>query len=456
MIISEPILIPNKTDVLIYAVEINDRHGVGILVQRIFPNLDQMISIRALDIYNGEHKFGGVQLQISHTDLNRSKGIAKVKEALAAYNIDRVICIPYNSDEILTALAIHDLYGGSICTYVMDDRNVLIPGIPDELMQELLSKSDLCLGISPEMCDIYRAKYGIEMHFAPPVLPKELINNEIPNLSPEKLKSRTGAMIGNIWSSSWLEMLRQTTKVAKIDLDWYGNTGAEWNIEARSQLQGDGIIEKGFLPTELEVATALRQYPFVVVPSGTLDERDRKPSTSWLSLPSRIPFILASSNTPIIVLGNRHTAAARFVTRLGIGIVADYDGASLRRAVEYITQPEIQEQFRTRAASIAPLFENKDTNEWIWQSLAAGKPIDDRFDRILTQPLDYTQSLAQCFYAIRNYRDLQQLTGANSEQVTLLQQQVYELEAQIHSMESTKFWQLRQVWFKLKKLLRFI
>jgi hypothetical protein len=450
MIVPSQILTENKTDALIYAVEINDRHGVGILVKRIFPNSEQMISIRALDIYNGEHTFGGVQLQISHEDLNRAEGITRVKEALADDRIDRVICIPYNSDEILTALAIHDLCGASICTYVMDDRNVLIPDLPDGLMQELLSKSDLCLGISPEMCDIYRAKYGVEMHFAPPVLPKELINTEVPNLSPEKLKSRTGAMIGNIWSPSWLEILRQTTKAAKIDLDWYGNKGAQWNIESRSQLQADGIIEKGFLPTELEVATALRQYPFVVVPSGTLDERDCKPSTSWLSLPSRIPFILASSNTPIIVLGNRHTAAARFVTRLGIGVVADYDGASLRRAVEYITQSEIQEQFRTRAASLAPLFENKDTDEWIWQSLAAGKPIDDRFSQLLTNKLDDTSAFAQSI--VERSRHMVRLKS----QVVSMEKEITDLQAQIQSMESTKFWKLRQMWFKLKKLLRFI
>jgi hypothetical protein len=456
MIISEPILIPNKTDVLIYAVEINDRHGVGILVQRIFPNSDRMISIRALDVYQGEHKFGGTQLIISHRGLDRAEGIEKVRQILAGRKIDRVLCIPYNNDELLTALAIHQLCGASICTYVMDDRNVLVKSIPDDLMRELLSKSNLCLGISPEMCDIYRAKYGIKMYFAPPVLPQDLINTNIPSLSPESLRSKTGALIGNIWSPGWLEMLRQVMKAAKIELDWYGNTGAEWNIKARSQLQADGIIEKGFLHTELEVATALRQYPYVAIACGTLDERDEKPSTSWLSLPSRIPFIVASANTPMILLGNPNTAAARFVTRLGLGICVDYDSDSFRQAVDCITQPEIQQQFRARAAEVAPLLENRHTDEWIWRSLAVGKPIDDRFEQLLTQPLDYTQSLAQCFYAIRNYRDLQQLTEANSEQVTLLQQQVYELEAQIHSMESTKFWQLRQMWFKLKKLLRFI
>jgi hypothetical protein len=464
MMVEAPVT--NKTDVLIYAVEINDRHGVGILVQRIFPDSEQIISVRTLDIYDGEHKFGGVQLQISHAEIDRAEGVEKVKQALAGYQIDRVICIPYTPDEVLTALALHQLYGASICTYIMDDRNVLISDIPDDLMGELLAKSKLCLGISPEMCDVYRGKYGIDMHFAPPVLPNELINPDISQLSPETIRSTKGAMIGNIWSPGWLELLRQMTKSAGANLDWYGNTGAEWNINTRAQLQADGISEKGFLPTELEVANVLRQYSYVVVPSGTLDERDDKPSTSWLSLPSRIPFILASSHTPIIVLGHSETAAARFVRRWGIGVVADYNGDSFRQAVDYLTQPEIQEQLRTQSASIAPLFANRRTDEWIWQSLDLGEPVDRRFDQLLTNKLDYSNALAQSFTArsaeqqqmlnshLREFTSLQQQILSLQQKSLSLQQEILGLQQQIRSMESTKFWKLRKRWFELKKIAR--
>jgi hypothetical protein len=424
-------------DAIIYAVEINDRHGVGILVQRIFPNSDRVVSIRALDIYQGEHKLGSTALKIFHPNSDRGAALERVKIALDGKQIDRVLCIPYHVHEVLTALAIQDLCGASLCTYVMDDRNLLVRDIPDDLMEELLSKSNLCLGISPEMCAIYRAKYDGEMHFAPPVLPRELINTNIPELSPETLAAKTGAMIGNVWGSKWLELLRKTTSSTGINLDWYGNTGAEWNINARSQLQADGITEKGFLPTELEVAQVLRQYPYVVVPSGTLDERDDNPPTSWLSLPSRIPFILATSNTPIIVLGSANTAAARFVTRLGIGLTANYEPISFRQAVEQITRSDIQQQFRTRATEIAPLLANNHTDEWIWQSLAAGKAIDNRFDRLVPAQLDYSSALVQSFHAIRGYREeLDRYQNNLPDLTTRSQQQLYRI--------------LKKIWARLK------
>jgi hypothetical protein len=432
-----------NVDVTITGSEINHRHGVGILLKRIFQDQSQIVSIRLQNLYGGDHSFGKENYLLSGIGLSRAEIYNRIKEILSETKVDRVLCIPYHSEEIFAALAIHELCDASICTYLMDDQNLLANRISANLMAELLTKSQLRLAISPEMCDLYKARYGLDIYFAPPVISSELVDPLIATPTDLHLQNKIGAMIGNVWSTSWLTLLQQITKTAELKLDWYGNTGADWYIQDRSQLQADGIIEKGFLPTELEVAQVLRQYPYVVVPSGTLDERDDNPSVAWLSLPSRIPFILASSNTPIIVLGNKNTAAARFVTRLGIGVVADYDGASLRQAVEYITQPEIQEQFRTRAASLAPLFENKDTDKWIWQSLAAGKPIDDRFDRILTQPLDYTDALV---HSLTRYGNLQQ-------HILELQSQISELRVQIRSMESTKFWKLRQMWFKLKKLL---
>ena len=133
----------------------------------------------------------------------------------------------------------------------------------------------------------------------------------------------------------------------------------------------------------------------------SLDYRDDNPAVSWLSLPSRIPFVLATANTPIIVLGNSSTAAARFVTRLGIGVVADYDPVSFRTAVAHITQPLIQQKMRENAAKAAPNLVNEQMDEWIWQSLKLGKPIDDRFELMLTEPSDYVMSFTTCLNLIR-------------------------------------------------------
>ncbi len=429
-----------NADVVINVVEINDRHGVGILLQRIFKERSRTISIRTLNIYGGEQSFGVYDLLIGK-GLSRPEIVSKIEKALAEHTIHRILCVPYHAEEILAALAVRELSGAEICTYLMDDRNLLTDGIPDELMSELLSQSSLCLAISPEMRDVYQVKYTVPIHFAPPVIPAALVeSNPIPLNLEEK---KNGAILGNIWSPKWLQLLRTMTKAAGVQLDWYGNTGADWHFSDREKLSSDGITERGFLPTEADVVAILRTYAYVIVPSGTLDLRDDNPATSWLSLPSRIPFILATTNTPIIVLGNPSTAAARFVTRLGIGTVADYDPVSFRAAVAYITQASEQQRMRENAARIAHQFVNEQMDEWIWQSLALGKPIDDRFESLFPNPPEYITTFTTCLDIIR----------AQQAEIDRLQ-----LHAESLSF-SSKFlrgisdgWQsLRRIWSQLKQ-----
>lgn len=395
-------------DVIINAVEINDRHGVGILLQRIFKDRSNTISIRALNIYDGDHSFCDFNYSLSAIGLSRAEIFVKIKEILAGHTVKRILCIPYHQEEIFMALAVHELFGAKICTYLMDDQNILADGIPDDVMGEMLSKSTLRLAISSEMRDVYTAKYGCKINFAPPVIPAKLANTEIPLAfaSIDQMSEnihQTGAMIGNIWSSQWFQLLRTMTREAGVQLDWYGNSGADWNMGNRSQLATDGITERGFLPTEAELATVLRNHAYIVVPSGTLDERDDNHATSLLSLPSRIPFVMATSNTPIIVVGSRNTAAARFVERLQIGTVADYDPVSFRTAVTYVTQPQIQLQMRQNAARQVPHFVNEQMDEWIWQSLAAGEPIDRQFAE-LDAISNYTEAFTACLNLMKGYQ----------------------------------------------------
>ena len=430
-------------DVIINVVEINDRHGVGILLQRIFKNRSHTISIRTLNLYDGEQSFGIYDVLVGK-GLSRTEVFEKVKQALSGYTINRILCVPYHAEEILVALAVRELFGSDICTYLMDDRNIAVEDIDDDLMSELLAKSALCLAISPEMRDVYQAKYQVPIYFAPPVIPAALVKQITP--TPVTERRQIGAILGNIWSPKWLELLRTMTKSTGLQLDWYGNTGSDWHFSNREQLSSDGIIERGFLPTEADVIEALHNYAYVIVPSGTLDLRDDNLATSWLSLPSRIPFVLATANTPIIVLGNSSTAAARFVTRLGIGVVADYDPVSFRTAVAHITQPLIQQKMRENAAKAAPNLVNEQMDEWIWQSLKLGKPIDDRFELILTEPSDYTKSFTTCLNLIRDQQ-------AEIDRLKLKANPVA-VPIDYLKQNSHRWPKLRRIWHRLKGKIR--
>jgi hypothetical protein len=82
------------------------------------------------------------------------------------------------------------------------------------------------------------------------------------------------------------------------------------------------------------------------------------------------------------VLGHESTAAADFVRRLGVGTSCPYETARLKEAVELVTNPRQQAACRARAQQVALNLSSAGLGEFLWRSLRAGKPIDDRFDQI--------------------------------------------------------------------------
>src|SRR5262249_2723318 len=129
----------------------------------------------------------------------------------------------------------------------------------------------------------------------------------------------------------------------------------------------------------------LRQTWFAVLPSGLLDEGDDRRFIAQLSLPSRVPYMMATSHIPILVLGSPQTAAARFVEQFGIGTVAGYERESFTKAVHHLMQPAVNLAMRRRALAAAARFTDAGAAEWIWQSLARGEPIDQRFEDVLSK-----------------------------------------------------------------------
>jgi FkbM family methyltransferase len=94
--------------------------------------------------------------------------------------------------------------------------------------------------------------------------------------------------------------------------------------------------------------------------------------------------MMATSHIPILVLGSPQTAVARFVERIGIGTVAAYEKVSFAEAVRYIMQPDVNLAMRRRALAGAARFTDVGAAEWIWQSLALNRPIDTRFEDIIS------------------------------------------------------------------------
>ncbi len=371
----------SPADVIVTHNEVNEKHGVGVLTRKIFGEHPNIISIRSQNHFNGEQQFGAVSLLLSYCNPARPEVFRRVIEAFEGRKVRRIVCIPFYADDVLSAIAVKEIFGVPLCSYVMDDQNVYSSGIPDHLMRELLGKSTLRLAISAELRAAYERKYGHKFWLLPPVVLSHLI--EAKPEQPNGLFPRNrGIIVGNIWGQRWLELLRKTIKGSAIEVDWYCNSDFSGHHFDPDQLAREGIRARPALP-EGELAPLLRRHSFVVLPSGTLDETDDRKAIAQLSLPSKVPFILATSNTPIVVLGNRETAAARFVVRCQIGTVAEYDTGSFRRAVEYVTSPEVQLSMRHKAAAMAKAFSADGIADWLWQSLEHGRAYDERFERLM-------------------------------------------------------------------------
>jgi hypothetical protein len=383
--LSGPVL--SGADVIVSHIEVCDRHGVGRLLQMLFDGHPNILSIRSANFHAGAQEFGAHHLCISHAATSRDAVRATVASALGATTVARVLCVPYFADDVRTALALHDIFGAPLCTYIMDDQNVHASGISDDLMRELLTKSQVRLAISPEMASVYGEKYGLAMGYMPPLAPRRMIPDHLVP-PPERADSRHGICIGNIWGQRWVELLRNTVRGSGETLTWYCNGEFRWLPCGRHDLIADSIIPRDPLPEPMLV-DALRNHVYAVVPSGTLDASDDRRFIARLSLPSRIPYMMATAQIPIIVLGSRETGASRFVEQFGIGVTAGYDTASFSEAVNYITQPDVNLSMRQRAYAVAGQFADAGAAEWIWQSLATGRPYDRRYeDLILTREPD--------------------------------------------------------------------
>jgi hypothetical protein len=371
-------------DIIITHVEVNEKHGVGVLTRKIFANSPNIISIRSQNHFGGVQEFGEIDFCIAHTEVcSRADVKVNIARALNGSSVGRIICIPYYADDVLSALAVKELFDVPMCTYIMDDQNVFSSGIPDDLMKELLSKSKLRLAISTELRQEYEMKYNLKFWLLPPIVSHELIQTEARLPDQKSLGAATGVIIGNIWGQRWLELLRRTLSGSGVQIDWYCNSGARWLTSHESELANDGLYAHGALPEETLVPLMRSRYAFAVLPSGTLDETDDRRAIAQLSLPSRVPFILATSNIPIVVLGHSETAAARFIERFQIGAVAEYNPKSFQCAVAYVTSPEVNLAMRRRAAAIAANFSVRGIDEWIWRSLALGEACDSRFEDML-------------------------------------------------------------------------
>src|SRR6266568_7174083 len=92
-------------DAIVTTNEVSDRHGTGVILRRIFGRSPNILSIRSTHLYP-DHALGEAQLCLGHEDLSRVESFAQVLAALNGSTVRRVLCVPFNSDELITAIVL--------------------------------------------------------------------------------------------------------------------------------------------------------------------------------------------------------------------------------------------------------------------------------------------------------------------------------------------------------------
>lgn len=390
--------LPASADVVITAAEVNELHGTGTLLFRIFPDSSSIVSLRSSNFYDGRQSFGAADFCLPNPRASRSEVYSWTKWYLSGTNVKRIISIPYLPTDPIISLAAKEQFDAPLCTYIMDDKNVCDEGISDQLMEELLAKSDLRLVISPEMRDAYEQKYQMKFWVLPPLVPEKLVRIS-PLPLPVDSEANRGVLLGNIWGQRWLDLLRECFRSSGFQIDWYCNQKDPGFLDFdRSELEQDGIVLQRPVP-EKDLPEVLSRYSFALIPSDTLDGKS-PPSVqaiAELSLPSRIPTIVATSHLPLLVLGDPNTCAARFVTRFGLGSVVPYNPDAIEAELKRLLQPDNQLLVRKRSAALSKSLSARGQADWIWRSLALKRACDLTYEELmpaLPPACDTTTSLS--------------------------------------------------------------
>jgi hypothetical protein len=372
--------VPNQGATLVIThAELSSRHGTGALLVRILRDEDNLIAFYSQEFFK-THDIEAGAVRINHSRLTLGAGRRHIQRLLRGKTIRRILCVPFYKDDVHSALIAHAATGAPMALYLMDDQNIHVKGIPDKLMRNLIDQAGICFAISPALCAAYEEKYQRKFWFVPPVAdPEHFVTPGFefkPNSPPR------GILIGNLWSSQTLNQFCDAIRISGFQIDWYGNAGKPFVDLDPVTLAKQAIVLHFHVPENILIQNA-RTADFAVIPAGTLDGSDTHDWLARASLPSRIVYLLATANVPMIVMGHRETAAARFVIDLDLGTVCDYSAAGFQKAVALVTGKETSSAIRNRARALSPKFSCQGLAGWIWDSLSEGRPIDNRFQGLL-------------------------------------------------------------------------
>jgi hypothetical protein len=375
-----PAYFPGEIDLVISPNEISFAHGTGVLLSRLMEGAEPFLAMRSRTDYGGEQRINAIATFVLPAGVNDRREIfALVQKFLGQTSIRSILCAPYFETDVQLAIAAQALTGAPLGLWIMDDNCLKTTGIKRSVMEEAFERSSALFAISPELRRTYQTEFRRAFSVLPPLVAHEMVREK----ASQAPKTQRLVVIGNVWSVDLLDRMSQAVEAANLQVDWFSSNPDLWAgqlSKAKLAKRGVTVIEGDDPKT---VADAVLSATAVIVPSDPGNSGGHEAALGAMSLPTRIPFVLATAGTPIIVLGRPGTAAGAFVDRFQIGRVVPYEGAALAKAVTELAMPAEQTAIRKRAASVSGQFSFEGAQEFVFGAIRSDINVDlDRYERL--------------------------------------------------------------------------
>ncbi|MGL4637684.1 MAG: FkbM family methyltransferase [Beijerinckiaceae bacterium] len=370
-----------EVDLVISPNEISFAHGTGVLLSRLLENRTDLIAMRSLTTYGGQQRINAKAIFALPDGMTDRQAIfAQVLDWLKNYKVRSIICAPYFETDLKLAIAAQAITGAPLGLWIMDDNCIRNTGISREVMTEAIGRASALFAISPQLKNHYQNEFRRPIAVLPPLVAPGMVRDKA---SPPATSGQV-IMIGNVWSTDWLDKTSRVVEAAGLKVKWYASNPDLWSgTLSRSTLAARGIeIVEAEDPEQLQQAVI--GAVAVLIPSDAGSSGGHEAALGEMSLPTRMPFVLATAGTPMIVLGRPGTAAAAFVERFDVGRVIPYEGEALAKAVKSLATKEQQTAVRKRAAAVAGSFSFAGADEFVFSTIAnSGRWPTDKFERLL-------------------------------------------------------------------------
>jgi glycosyltransferase involved in cell wall biosynthesis len=148
---------------IVSSFEINDKYKQGDILKRAFSGYPNLIHVRLKDAYDGK-SIGAITALLPREQLAQ----VDFSQLLLRSTVSKIVCIPTDSAVIEAALVLKYITKAPLCLWYMNHGDTADSYDLDEsLERELLSVSDLVIGMNEGFCRDLKAKANSEILFFP-------------------------------------------------------------------------------------------------------------------------------------------------------------------------------------------------------------------------------------------------------------------------------------------------